>query len=273
MVKKGIDISSYEAGLKLKNNIDFIILRGGFTGYGGSGTTKYKDNTFEDFYNQAKSLGIPTGVYWFSCANTYDKGKDEALYMYDNCLKGKKFEYPIYIDVEDDHHQKNNKRGVTDAIKGFCETLEAKGYYVGVYGSDIATFEEKVYLNELKDYDKWVARYGTNPKYVTNYQAWQYSESGSYQGYTVDLDEAYIDYPKIIKEGGFNGYGKTTISYKKGDSNETIAKVDDYLANKVKGNYFGDYTEVTLNLFKKQNGLKEDSTIDNETLDKMGISY
>ena len=270
---KGIDISSYEKGLKLKNNIDFVILRAGFTGWGGDGTGKNKDECFEDFYKQAKNLGIPTGCYWFSCANTYDKGKAEAEYLYNNCLKGKKFEYPIYIDVEDDHHQAGNKNGVTNAIKGFCDYLEERKYYVGVYGSDIATFQDKVYLNEICSYDKWVARYGKNPQYVKNYQMWQYSESGKYESYTVDLNECYYDYASLIKEKGFNGYGEPTICYKKGDSNEIIEQVDDYLANKVKGNYFGDYTEVTLNLFKKQNGLPEDSTIDNATLDKMGISY
>jgi GH25 family lysozyme M1 (1,4-beta-N-acetylmuramidase) len=269
---KGIDISSYEKGLKLGKDLNFVILRAGFTGWGGDGTTKYKDETFEGFYKQAKDLNLPVGCYWFSCANSYDKGKSEAIYMYENCLKGKQFDYPIYIDVEDMHHQKNNKRGVTDAIKGFCDYLESKNYYVGIYGSDISTFQEMVYINELTNYDKWVARYGSKPKYVKDYQIWQYSCNGNYSNYTVDLNECNYNYPKIIKEKGFNGYGKTSVSYKKGDSNETIEKVDDYLSNKVKGNYFGDYTEVTLNLFKSQNGLSPDGIIDDEVLKLMGIN-
>ena len=270
---KGIDISSYEKGLKLKKDINFVILRAGYTGWGGDGTSKYIDETFEGFYKQCKDLNIPVGCYWFSCANTYEKGKSEGEYLYENCLKGKQFDYPIYIDVEDTHHQKNNKRGVTDAIKGFCEFLESKNYYVGIYGSDISTFQEMVYIDELKNYDKWVARYGTKPKYVKDYQVWQYTSEGNYNGYTLDLNESYTNYPKIIKENGFNGYGKTTICYKKGDSNDTIYQVDEYLSNKVKGNYFGDYTEVTLNLFKSQNGLKPDGIIDNQVLDLMGIKY
>ena len=44
--------------------------------------------------------------------------------MYENCLKNKQFEYPIYIDVEDTHHQSKTKNGTTEAIIGFCETLE-----------------------------------------------------------------------------------------------------------------------------------------------------
>ena len=108
---KGLDISSYQNGIsldKIKNaGYEFLILRAGFTGY-GTGVSYNKDNQFENFYDQAKSKNIPVGAYWYSCANTYDKGVAEARYMYENCLKGKQFEFPIYIDVEDTHHQVNN---------------------------------------------------------------------------------------------------------------------------------------------------------------------
>lgn len=241
MEKFGIDISSYQSNINIssiKNSVSFIILRAGFTGWGGDGTGKNKDNCFERFYQDCKKNNIPVGCYWFSCANTYDKGKAEAEYLYNNCLQGKQFEYPIYIDVEDSHHQAGNKRGVTDAIKGFCEYLEAKKYYVGVYGSDISTFQDKVYLDELKDYDKWVARYGAKPKYVKNYQMWQSSESGSINGYgeNVDTDLVYIDYPLIIKTKGFNGYAAASQP-----SEDPLAKyTDEQLADMVLQGKFGN---------------------------------
>ena len=276
---KGIDISAYKKGMKLNKGTGFCILRAGFTGWGGDGTTKYKDETFEGFYNKCKSLGIPVGAYWFSCANTYDKGKSEAEYMYNNCLKGKQFDYPIYIDVEDSHHQSGNKRGVTDAIKGFCEYLEERKFYVGIYGSDISTFQEKVYIDELGQYDKWVARYGSKPKYVKGYQMWQYSEDGTYNGYDqVDLDISYMDYPTIIKEAGLNGYGDTPPEpsflpprgyYQKGDSGENVEKIDDFYMTKVRGNYFGEYTYWCVKAFQHINHLEEDGNIGPITLGKM----
>ena len=168
---KGLDISSYQNGINfdaIKNaGINFLILRAGFTGW-GTGVNYNKDKSFEHFYNQSKSHNIPVGAYWYSCANTKEKGIAEAKYMYENCLKGNQFEFPIYIDVEDTHHQVGNKRGVTDAIIGFCEYLENLGYYVGIYASDISGFKDKMYLNELNAYDKWVAHYGNKPKYVTS---------------------------------------------------------------------------------------------------------
>ncbi len=211
--RKGLDLSSYQKGINfdaIKNSEynQFVILRGGFTGY-GTGVSYNKDSCFEDFYNSAKAKGIPVGCYWYSCANTYDKGVAEANYLYDNCLKGKQFEYPIYMDVEDDHWQKDNKDGVTAAIKGFCETLEAKKYYVGIYGSDISGFQEKMHIDQLGAYDKWVARYGSSPKYVTSYGMWQTSSSGRIDGYgsNLDTDIAYKDYETIIKGAKLNGYG------------------------------------------------------------------
>lgn len=216
MEKRGLDISSYQNGISfdaIKNSVEFLILRAGFTGW-GTGVSYNKDNCFENFYNQAKNRGIPVGAYWYSCANTYQKGVDEANYIYNNCLKGKQFEYPIYIDVEDTHHQVGNKNGVTQAIKGFCETLEAKGYYVGIYASDISGFQDKMNIGELNAYDKWVARYGSTPKYVSSYGMWQSSSSGRINGYNgnLDTDVAYKDYPSIIKSNGLNGYAGGTVT-------------------------------------------------------------
>lgn len=244
---KGLDISSYQEGINfdaIKNDgQQFLIIRAGFTGW-GTGVNYNKDNTFENFYNQAKQVGIPVGAYWYSCANTREKGIAEARYMYENCLKGKQFEFPIYIDVEDTHHQVNNKRGVTDAIIGFCEYLENLGYYVGIYASDISGFQDKMNLNELNAYDKWVARYGSEPKYVKQYGMWQSTSSGRINGYNdnLDCDVAYKDYPSIIKNAGLNGFSKSSTN-----NIQNINPLDNYsdeeLATKVINGEFGNGEE------------------------------
>lgn len=240
---KGLDISRYQEGISfdaIKNNgIDFLILRAGFTGW-GTGVNYNKDNTFESFYNQAKQRGINVGAYWYSCANNYEKGVAEAKFMYENCLKGKQFEFPIYIDVEDTYHQVNNKRGVTDAIIGFCEYLENLGYYVGIYASDISGFQDKMYLNELDAYDKWVARYGSEPKYVKQYGMWQTTSSGRINGYNdnLDCDVAYKDYSSIIKNAKLNGFTDNNVI-----ANELDKYSDEELATMVWQGKFGDGEE------------------------------
>ena len=219
MNKLGIDISSYQSNMNLtkaKNEgVEFAILRAGFTGW-GTGTNYNKDSSFENFYSKCKDFNIPVGAYWYSCADSYQKGVNEANYMYNNCLKGKQFEYPIYIDVEDSHWQAKTKRGTTEAIKGFCETLEKLGFYVGIY-ANTNWFKNYIYTDELKAYDKWVASWGSNRPSYPEGGMWQFGgetnklRSNKIAGMTCDQDYTYKDYPTIIKNAGLNGFNKQKV--------------------------------------------------------------
>ena len=227
MAIKGLDISSYQKGINfdlIKSNVQFLILRAGFTGWGGDGTNKNKDTLFENFYAEAKARGIPVGAYWYSCANTYDKGKAEAEYMYNNCLKGKQFEYPICIDVEEDRHQQVGKGRMAEAIKGFCEYLESKGYYVSIY-ANTNYFNNYIDTASLGRYDKWLANWSSRkPSFkYGEYGMWQNSSDGNIGGMRVDTDFAYKDYPTIIKNNKLNGYSGGTPAPAPKKSNEEIA--------------------------------------------------
>lgn len=222
MQKFGVDLSYHNAGINfnvLKNSgVDFAILRAGYTGY-GNGVSKVKDVEFDEFYNKCKERGINVGAYWFSCANTYEKGVDEANFMYENCLKGKTFEYPIYIDVEDDTGDKKwlrnaGREKITDGIIGFCETLENKGYYVGIY-ANLDWFYNWINQDRVKQYDKWLAYWtGAKPNVALKYEMWQFGGEQNYiqnaiiDGQYVDQNYVYCNYPEIIKNGGFNGFTK-----------------------------------------------------------------
>lgn len=212
MEVKGVDLSNHNSGLSIRKirdaGYEYAIIRGGYTGY-GSTRTKNKDKSFETFYKEAKQLGFPVGCYWFSCANTRNGGIAEAEYLYKNCLKGKQFEYPIYIDIEDEHWQMNDKVGVTDAIIGFCSTLEKLGYWVGVY-SNPEWFNNYIETDRLTKYTKWVARWSTKkPTFKYNaFDMWQNTSTLKICGYTVDGDICYRDFPTLIKQRGLNGFPK-----------------------------------------------------------------
>ena len=224
---KGIDISYHNGDFDLaraKNDrYNFVIIRAGYTGY-GDGVSKAKDIQFENNYAKAKAIGMPVGAYYFTIATDYQKGVDEANWLYENCLKGKQFEYPIFIDVEDDaggrrYLRNAGKDKTTDGIIGFCETLENKGYYVGIYSS-YYWFNSVLDTDRLNDYDKWLACWCTNkPNLKWSYGLWQNSDNGIVAGQKVDTNISYIDYPTIIKKKGLNGY--SSQSEKK--SNEEIA--------------------------------------------------
>lgn len=254
---KGLDISSYQNDInfnKFKDaGIQFLILRAGFTGW-GTGVNYNKDSCFENFYKQSKQCGIPVGAYWYSCANTYEKGVAEARFMYENCLKGKQFEFPIYIDVEEDRHQKVGKTYVTSAIKGFCETLEKLGYYVGIY-ANLNYFNNYINTPALYMYDKWFAYWKKDlnkPSFpYGDYGLWQNSSDGYVAGQRVDTNIAYKDYPTIIKNTKLNGFTDNNIIV-----NELDKYSDEELAKMVWQGKFGNGEERKIQLGDRYNAVQ-----------------
>lgn len=223
----GIDISKWQRGFDFDKakaeGVKFVILRGAYsTG---------KDTCFEDFYKACKSKGIPVGVYHYSMAKSVSEAKAEANFLIDNVVKGKQFEYPIYMDVEDPTLQKLGKTLLTDIIVAFCDTLEKAGYYAGIYST---AYFLKTYTNESKltKYDKWIAQWSKECTYPGNYGMWQYGgetnviRTNKVAGVTCDQDYAYRDYPTIIKDKGLNGYTKA----KPVDKTAHTGKIDGYNA-------------------------------------------
>lgn len=209
----GVDISKYDKKLTIADikaaGYKFAILRGGYTGY--SSLKKNVDPLFETFYAQAKAANFPVGCYYYSCATSKQGGIDEANFLYENCLKGKQFEYPIYIDIEDSHNQKGKKTGTTDAIIGFCDTLKAKGYYVGVY-SNPSWFTKYIESDRLVGISKWLAHWVTKPDFcVENIEMWQNTDNTGIKGEDVDTDISFVDFPSLIKYYGLNGFNAKTI--------------------------------------------------------------
>jgi murein L,D-transpeptidase YcbB/YkuD len=57
--------------------------------------------------------------------------------------------------------------------------------------------------------------------------------------------------------------------FTKGDSGENVRKIDEFFANKVKGDFYGDYSVAIVKEFQRQNGLEQDGNIGPKTLAKM----
>ncbi len=244
----GFDLSDYQNGINFDSlkaeNIGFLILRGGYTGY-GTGVSHNKDSSFESFYQQAKERNIPVGVYWYSCANTYEKGWNEAAFLYENCLKGKSFELPIFMDVENtqwqgagvDEYPGGTVEGVTAAINGFCDYMLSKNMYPAVY--TYLSFCPYMDMNEISSkYDIWLAGYISESSLLDRYnygkfEMWQYTSSYTVNGWSsgIDANHLYKDYETFIKRFGFNGFTAT-------DSNAEF-KTYEQLAREVIGGLWG----------------------------------
>lgn len=205
----GIDVSKWQGDFnfaKAKDEgVEFVILRGAYsTG---------KDTKFEQYYSACKALNLPVGVYHYSMAKTVTEARTEANFLINNVLKGKQFEYPIYMDVEDTVQLALGKDLLTEIVIAFCDTLEKAGYYAGIYST---AYVLKTYTHETKlnRFDKWIAQWAKDCTYKGSYGMWQFGgetnliRTNIVAGVKCDQDYCYKDYPAIIKNSGLNGYGK-----------------------------------------------------------------
>lgn len=207
---KGIDISKWQGVIsvdtfkKFRNQgIEFVVFRAYCNG---------KDSCFEHNYKNAKTAGLAVGSYCYIYGKSVEAVKKEAENFLD-AVKGKIFEYPLYLDIEDKSLEKLGKKLLTDMCIAFCDTVENAGYYCGIYANP-AWFDGILDKSRLAKYDKWLAHWVKSPKYGNEFGGlWQYG-TGRLDGYNgeIDMNISYRDYPSIIKNSGLNGFKKPDIS-------------------------------------------------------------
>lgn len=271
---KGIDVSQWQGNIdfaKVKAaGVKFVIIRAGFGKY-----TSQKDPYFEQNYKNAKAAGLDVGVYWYSYATSAADAVAEAKACM-TVISGKKFEYPIFFDLEE-RSQFNKGRAFCDGlVKAFCGELEKCGYFAGLYISR-SPLQSYMSSDVAKRYTLWVAEYASKLNYSGIYAMWQYTSSGKVNGISgnVDFDYCYVDYPTMIKNGGYNGYAKQssaekvldTSGVKLGDKNLgtyaykqllLIAYAKKIVSVKVNNdNVFGSGTEKATNELLKRLGYKQ----------------
>ena len=201
---QGIDVSSYQGNINWPNvakSIHFAILRAG-TGYNGGNN---KDSKFEENYKNARNAGVKVGAYWYSYAKSVADARKEANYFMQH-LKGKKFEWPVYYDIEENSQFTS---GIHNSIaKEFCKILENNQYYCGIYAS--GNRWSNYFDSEVRSkFTVWIAHWGVSkPSYNGEYHVWQKSDSGSIAGISgpVDLDVSYINFEPTMKKYHKNGF-------------------------------------------------------------------
>lgn len=228
----GIDISKWQKGFNfdkaVAEGVKFAILRGAYA--------MSKDVCFEEFYKACKARNLGVGVYHYSMAKTVVEAKNEANFLLNNVLKGKTFDYPVYMDVEDKTQRALGKDLLTDIVVAFCETLENAGYYVGIYSTG-NFFRNYMDESRLLRFDKWVAHWAKECTYSGAYGMWQFGgetnllRSNKIAGVVCDQDYAYKDYPSIMKNAGLNGYG---------ESHTVVVKTIEEIAKEVVNGDWGD---------------------------------
>lgn len=214
MILKVIDVSKHNGmvdWIKVKNDgFDGVIIR---AGYGRS--ISQKDKTFEKFYLGASEAGLHIGAYWYSYAVTAVEAELEAR-VFLECIKGKRFDLPVYLDIEDKTQVPLGKVICTNIADAFMRVVESAGYFAGVYSFD-SFFGSNLDESIRKKYAIWVARVeNVKPSNAPEWGMHQYSWKGRVKGINgdVDLNNCIKSYPQIIKNAGLNGYSEKEDTYR-----------------------------------------------------------
>lgn len=199
MEQRGMDVSIYQTNIdwsEASKQISFAVVK-----CGGSECGRFEDRTFRYNVQNGRANGIKLGCYFMGGKGftSAEAGRADAMYCL-QIISGISFELPVFIDLE--LPSSATKQGNTDACIAFCETILSAGYKTGIYASDISGFKDRLDLSRLGKYDKWVARYGSEPQIVTNWDIWQYSSDGRVAGVNgrVDVNICRKDYDGGVTE-------------------------------------------------------------------------
>ncbi len=185
---KGIDISEHNGYIDFekvkKAGIDFVIIRIGWIGNKENHTV---DEYFEEYYKKAKENNLKIGFYVYSYVKS-ENAMNSAINWCKNKISGKTYEYPIFLDVEDEQISNLDKNLQTNLCRLFCNSFENSGIY-----ASLDWFKNKLKINELLNYKIWLAQWTSSNNHSANFRVdlWQYSSNGAVEGINgrVDLNK------------------------------------------------------------------------------------
>lgn len=199
-MRKVIDLSQHNSfptsWEMVKAEVDGVILRCGYRGYGKSGTL-VEDKKFRHFKKMCKLYQIPWGVYFFPTAVSISEAREESGFVA-NLIAGEDVSFPIFADSEKSHplglgrSDNLSKADRTTYLIEFLEGMKVYGYNAGVYAST-SWFKDRLDDSRLLKYPHWVAQYAKKCTYSGNMDGWQFSSKESVTGIPgrVDMSEWY----------------------------------------------------------------------------------
>ena len=177
--------------------IDGVMLRV----LGSKNGKPYSDPQFERNYAACARLGLPVGGYYYTCAVT-QRQTEEELAALKTALRGKTFQLPLAIDVEDPRLRSLAPAKLSALVVRAADRIETWNLYAMVY--TYTNFADTALAAQpLAPYDLWLADYrGKRP--ARRHGMWQYTSQGKLPGISgpVDLSHAYQDYPAVLKAAG-----------------------------------------------------------------------
>jgi GH25 family lysozyme M1 (1,4-beta-N-acetylmuramidase) len=171
------------------DDVEYAFVRLGIRGY--TEGEILEDDTFVDNIEGALDNDIEVGVYFFTQATSVEEAEEEAQYVLD-MIEPYDVTYPVVLDVEAVSNSKARTADLTAEERteyaiAFCEKIRGAGYTPMIYGN-LKSFMLMLDLEQLEDYDKWFACYTDDFYYPYAFKIWQYSDEGSVDGITGNVD-------------------------------------------------------------------------------------
>lgn len=236
VLANGIDISHHNYNIDSEGNyisldwdaikaagVSYVIIRIGDASIG-------IDPTFEKSYEEARAAGLDVGFYFYTRAMSVEEISIEAN-LVACALRGKQFEYPVYLDLEDEAQKSIDSAVLNEMCIEFFTILQRAGYYTGLYVNNEWLHNVIDTETALSRFEIWYARYptttdGEEPTWNIEQNGqhlgmWQYTDSGTIEGIddmVFDFSFSYKDYPASIMDGGFNGYDSDVVFRDNGKS-------------------------------------------------------
>ena len=197
---------------QVKNAVDGVIMRLGYTGY-GSGSRVYDKKYFE-YLENVRSRGIPYGVYYFPASVTAAEAELEAHFIADAVCN---LDITLGVWLDSEIADVKTKKGRADNLSREKRTeflhiiigrLHDRGIECGVYASTDWLYHN-LNMEMLPGVPVWVAQYNKtqNCTYKGDYVMHQYTSTGAIMGISGNVDlnrlhipEAPVYVPEPVKD-------------------------------------------------------------------------
>lgn len=205
--KIGIDVSQWQGEIDWEKvqaaGVEFAFIRLGYqVGFGGEYVL---DPYFSDNMLAATELGLPTGVYFYSYADSVEEARAQARW-----IKSQISGYGVALGVAFDWENWSNFnqagmsfRTINNVARAFLDEIDSGNHHRSEYtegpaGYAALLYSSKNYLERIWDvpeYDTWLAQYYDRVTYDGDYRYWQLTDSGRVNGIygDVDIDIMYLD--------------------------------------------------------------------------------
>jgi len=177
---RGIDISAHNGIVDFEalsaDSIDFVIIKA------TEGAT-FKDRAFDDNMRMVRRSSLAVGVYHFFRFDS--PGHMQALNFL-NCIRGRDFDMPLVIDVEEWGNPSDVSTDVVlDRLSEMADYIVARGYRVMIYTNKDGY--ARFFNNRPGRFPLWICSF-TNPPGPSEWQLWQYSHRGGVDGVDGNVD-------------------------------------------------------------------------------------